>query len=315
MDCPRCYIPKTLRDDYYTAGLNVDYLSQTLKHTSIGQSNKTVAIYMGGEASAISEKQLRTHMNVVTKELPDARHTIVTNLLNLPKWLITMSLKEFAGQIETTYANGKKQTLSGSEYRYQKKFVRNLTAVTSAGINCTVNVELNIETIDAGIEPIINIMKESRARDWAFDYSVDFDEFNYNPVYDEFDYPVLTGSATLKEYWDFVNAIKQNEWVINNKVRVAPRSDGFNVLEGKSFLTINANNTVTTNPLFSTMNALQYSDINAINQSKIRERHERAAISRIRSCVGCNEFYDCQGFSSHMPIQQNGVCAGGLECN
>jgi hypothetical protein len=38
-------------------------------------------------------------------------------------------------------------------------------------------------------------MKESRARDWAFDYSVDFDEFNYNPVYDEFDYPVLTGSA------------------------------------------------------------------------------------------------------------------------
>jgi hypothetical protein len=30
----------------------------------------------------------------------------------LPKWLVAMSLNEFSGQIETTYANGKKQTLS-----------------------------------------------------------------------------------------------------------------------------------------------------------------------------------------------------------
>jgi hypothetical protein len=42
---------------------------------------------------------------------------------------------EFSGQIETTYANGKKQTLYGNEYKYQEKFVKHLTLVTEAGIN------------------------------------------------------------------------------------------------------------------------------------------------------------------------------------
>ena len=313
MDCPRCYIPKDLRDDH-TSRLNADYLKQTLKHPSIDQSDKTVAIYMGGEASIVGEKKLREYMDVVTKELPNARHTIVTNLFNLPHWLVALSLKEFASQIETTYANGKKQTLSGHESKYQEKFIKNLTTVIQAGINCTVNVELNIETIQAGIQPMINLMKQSSAKDWAFDYSINFDAFNHNPTYDRFNYPVLTGSTTLKAYWDFVNAITQNEWVVNNKVSIASRSDGFNVLEGKNFLTINANNTLTSNPLFSTMTQLAYADIDTLNQSGIREKHQTGAVNRIRPCVGCYEFYDCQGFSAHVPIQDgSGVCAGGLD--
>jgi hypothetical protein len=237
---------------------------------------------------------------------------MVTNLFNLPNWLVALSLKECTGQIETTYANGAKQTLSGHESKYQEKFIKNLTTVTQAGINCTVNLELNIETIKAGIQPMINIMKESGAKDWAFDYSVNFDAFNHNPIYDRFDYPVLTGSTTLKAYWDFVNKVKRNQWVVNNKLSIASRSDGFNVLEGKNFLTINANNTLTTNPLFSTMKQLAYADIDTLNQSGIRETHQTGAVNRIRPCVGCPEFYDCQGFSAHVPIQQEGICAGGL---
>jgi hypothetical protein len=50
-------------------------------------------------------------------------------------------------------------------------------------------------------------MKQSGAKDWAFDYSVNFDDFNNSPVFDSFHYPILTGNATLKEYWAFVNAI------------------------------------------------------------------------------------------------------------
>lgn len=312
MNCPRCYIPKDLREDH-TSRLNADYLKQTLKHPSIDKSNQTVAIYMGGEPSIVGEKKLREYMDVVTKELPNARHTLVTNLFNLPNWLIALSLQECADQIETTYAHGAKQTLSGSESKYQEKFVKNLTTVIQAGINCTINLELNIETIKAGIQPMISIMKESGAKDWAFDYSVNFDDFNHNPTYDRFDYPVLTGSVALKDHWDFVNAIKQNDWVVNNDIRIAPRVEGFNVLEGKNFLTINANNTLTTNPLFSTMKPLAYSDIDTLNQSGIRENHQVRAVNRIRECVGCVEFYDCQGFSSHVPIQDDsGICAGGL---
>ena len=313
MDCPRCYIPKSLRDNPASwLGLDPDYFAQVLEHKSIDSSDKTVVIYMGGEPSALGERQLKSYIGIVAEMLPNARHTIVTNLFNLPNWLLKMSKNEFCNQIETTYANGKKQTLSGNEYKYQEKFVKNLTAVTRAGVNCTVNVELNIETIKAGIGPIIDIMKESGAKDWAFDYSIDFDKFNQNPVYDKYDYPVLTGNATLKEYWNFVNAVKTNDWVVNNHIRIAPRVDGFNVLEGSNFLTINPNYTVTTNPLFTAMDKLQYMYIDALNDSEVREKHQRRAVNRIRPCAGCEEFYDCQGFSSHVPIEQGGICAGGL---
>ena len=313
LDCPRCYIPKKLRDDY-TSSLDKDYFAQVLAHKSIDPSHNTIAIYMGGEPSVMGEGGLRSYINIVSSILPRARHTIVTNLFNLPKWLVAISLNEFSSQIETTYANGKKQTLYGNEYKYQEKFVKNLTLVSEAGINCTVNVELNIETIKAGTEAIISIMKHSGAKDWAFDYSVNFDDFNNNPVFDSFHYPVLTGNATLKEYWGFVNAIKADDWVVNNNIRIAPRVDGFNTLEGDNFLTINPNCTVTTNPLFSTITALQHRHVDELNNSKIKEQHQKRAVNRIRHCVefACNEFDDCQGFSAHIPIQQDGFCAGGL---
>lgn len=311
MDCPRCYIPKNLRDDHQSR-LDHAYLTKMLRHESISQDSNTVVMYMGGEATTIGKKSMKSYINAVAKILPNARHTVVTNLFHLPNWLIDMSVNQFQGQIETTYANGQKQTLSGNEQRYQEKFINNLKQITCHGINCTVNVELNKETYSRGIEPIIATMQTTKAKDWAFDYSVNFDEFNAKSIYDDFDYPVLKGSLTLKEYWDFVSAVKQHNWAIVQGVRITPRVDGFNVMEGKNFLTINPNNTVTTNPLFSTMQALQYSDIDTMNQSNMREKHQRRAVSRIRPCVNCNEFYDCQGFSAHVPIQQEGICAGGL---
>ena len=341
MNCPRCYIPKDLREDY-ASRLDTDYLKQILKHKSIDRSNKTIAIYMGGEPSLLGESKLREYMSVVTKQLPNVRHTMVTNLFNLPNWLLKISHNEFRSQIETTYAHGGKQTLDGSASKYQQKFVKNLTSVIRAGIHCTVNLELNIETIQAGIQPIVNIMKQSGARDWAFDYSVNFDGFNNNPIYDRFNHPVLTVSATLKAYWGFVNAITQNAWVVNNKVRITPRTEGYNVMDNHNgFLTINPNNTLTTNALFSSMKQLQYLDIDTLNQSGLREQHQIRAINRIQkielsnqahqtqtsnqahntqtpnhthACVGCGEFDECRGFSAHIPIQDgSGLCAGGLE--
>jgi hypothetical protein len=38
----------------------------------------------------------------------------------------------------------------------------------------------------AGTEAIISIMKQSGTKDWAFDYSVNFDDFNNSPVFDSF---------------------------------------------------------------------------------------------------------------------------------
>jgi len=317
MDCPRCYIPKNLRDNH-TSRLDCGYLAQILKHESISHDNDTVAIYMGGEPSIIGEEKLRAYMTVATKALPNARHTIVTNLFSLPNWLLKMSQNEFCNQIETTYALGKKQTLSGNEEKYQQSFIQNLRTVTDAGINCTVNVETNIETIKAGTYPIISAMQSTDAKDWAFDYSINFDEFNANPIYDSYGYPILKGSTTLEEYWHFVNKIKQIQQINQDgsisDVRIAPRTDGFNISESKGFLTINPNNTVTTNPLFSTMKKLQYPTVDALNASGMKEQHQKRAINRIRPCIGCNEFGDCQGFSSHVPIQQEGICAGGLLC-
>ncbi len=315
MDCPRCYIPKNLRDNH-TSRLDCDYLAKTLQHESISHDDDTIAIYMGGEPSIIGEEKLRAYMTVATTALPNARHTIVTNLFSLPNWLLKMSQNEFCHQIETTYAMGKKQTLNGNEKKYQQSFIQNLRTVTQAGINCTVNVEVNIETIKAGTSPIMEVIQRTGAKDWAFDCSINFDEFNTNPIYDSSGYPILQSNTTLEEYWHFVNNIKRN--IKQNKavsdVRIAPRSDGFNIAESKGFLTINPNNTVTTNPLFSTMKKLQYPTIDALNESGMKEQHQKRAIHRIRPCIGCNEFDDCQGFSAHVPIQQDGICAGGLEC-
>lgn len=141
MDCPRCYIPKALRDDH-ASRLGVQYLTKVLRHQSIGQGSDTVVMYMGGEPSIVGKKQFKAYINTVKKALPKAKHTVVTNLFNLPAWLINLSINEFDCQIETTYANGKKQTLSGNEARYQEKFVKNLTAVSLAGVNCTVKLAL-----------------------------------------------------------------------------------------------------------------------------------------------------------------------------
>jgi hypothetical protein len=44
---------------------------------------------------------LRYQLRLDNENYPKARHTIVTNLFNLPKWLVAMSLNEFSGQIET----------------------------------------------------------------------------------------------------------------------------------------------------------------------------------------------------------------------
>jgi hypothetical protein len=63
------------------------------------------------------------------------------------------------------------------------------------------------------------------------------------------------------------------------------------------------------------MQKLQYADIDTLNQSNIREKHQRWAVNRIRHCVSCDEYFDCQGFSTHIPIKQNGMCAGGLITN
>jgi hypothetical protein len=119
----------------YASLLCNDYFAEVLGCQGIDLSNNTVAIYMGGEPSIVGEGGLRSYIRIVSNILPKARHTIVTNLFNLPKWLVAMSLNEFSGQIETTYANGKKQTLYGNEYKYQEKFVKHLTLVTEAGIN------------------------------------------------------------------------------------------------------------------------------------------------------------------------------------
>jgi hypothetical protein len=83
---------------------------------------------MGGEPSIVGEGGLRSYIRIVSNILPKARHTIVTNLFNLPKWLVAMSLNEFSGQIETTYANGKKQTLydKSQQYYYSGQYLGTL---------------------------------------------------------------------------------------------------------------------------------------------------------------------------------------------
>jgi sulfatase maturation enzyme AslB (radical SAM superfamily) len=73
MDCPKCYIPKKLRDEYASLLCN-DYFSEVLGHQSIDPSNNTVAIYMGGEPSIVGEEGVRSYIRIVSDILPKVRY-------------------------------------------------------------------------------------------------------------------------------------------------------------------------------------------------------------------------------------------------
>ena len=326
VDCTRCFLYKESRENSQI--ISQHYLESLLNHPEFQKAKDLTVIWEGGEPTILGQERLSHFVDVVDTLVPHAKQTMVTNLLNAHDWMIDLARDKFNGQIETTFALGKKHTLDGSESRYIEKFKQSLKKVIDSGIKCPINVELNAETHTLGPTALIEIARETGATQWEFDVSIDFGEYNKQQIFDATSYPILPPTINYTQFADYIieffkghaSEIKelgiQSSFLSLHDDRVSKDKKAFNVMRELDFFTLNPDGTVTTNPLFSDMphtflGNLETHSAEDIVNNPIRRRRARSEISRTSHCIGC-EFYDvCQGGPSHVPIvDDTGECAG-----
>ncbi len=324
VSCKRCFLTEGHRKD--RAMLSMELLEKLLSHELFASNPNTVVIWEGGEPTIVGEKRMYEYVNLARKILPNAKQTMVTNLFNAPDWLIKMAHEEFDSQFETTFALGGKSTLGGSESDYLKKFQRSLKKVTDAGILCPVNIELNRETYDMGVDYLAKIIKESNAKIWEFDISVDFHAFPRVPLYNRYGYPVLEGTITYDEMSSYMIDFYERHYEyfhengfsfgILDQIKNNQSLESFNIRRGSDFITINPDGTLATNPLYSDLTAIHIGNLNTQSvdealSSPIRSKQSTYEVKRTLPCVSC-EFYSlCYGGSSHAALfDKTGECAG-----
>ncbi|HDS1721514.1 hypothetical protein NPS53_08395 [Pseudomonas putida] len=323
VDCKRCYLTeahRTAKERLPLATLEA-FLNSMFWH-----GRPVTLIWEGGEPTVVGQASMKAYCDAARSVLPHARQTMVTNCFNVPNWLIDLVYEEFSGSVETTYAYAKKASLSGAEDHYQRKFIAGLDRLWSAGIECPVNVELNAETIMAGVDALAAVILSSQCRVWEFDVSVDFQAFLSAPVYDSQSVPVLPLTATYSDVWAYLLEL-QSRWgqcfqdagiaIGAFQQKVGQPNNQFNVACESRFLTLNPDGTVTTNPLYSDLQGTFLGNVldagmDPILSSRLRKSRIMADRTRVAPCRRCVHSSYCKGGPSHVPVTDgSGECAGG----
>lgn len=326
VNCPRCYL--TAENRLNKQRLPLDSLEKLLDSNYVKNADDVVVIFQGGEPSILGYDALKDYSDVVRRIAPTAKMAMVSNLLNMPDWLIDYSKNILEGRLETTYASGHKFTLSGSSDGYNDKFLKSLTKAIANGLECPINVELNRETYERGPQYLVDIAIEAKARIWEFDFSVDFAEFHSRPAYSLFGYPVVSSTLTYDEFYEFVFDFQRlfNDQTgmelscgVVNQFKNNQESINFNIQREKDFITINPDGSITTNPLFSDIVPTYLGNINSaplddIVCSVLRIRRILHEKKRIEKCYQCPHFNLCGGGVSHLPVFDGGAnCIGGIQ--
>jgi len=323
VDCKRCYLTEAHRAAKERLPLST---LESFLNAMFWQGRPVTFIWEGGEPTVVGREALNDYCALARRVLPHADQTMVTNCFNVPNWLIDLAFKEFGGSVETTYAHAQKYTLGGDAGQYQRKFFAGLDKLWNAGINCPVNVELNIETIQAGVDSLAAAILGSQCRVWEFDVSVDFRSFLSEPRYTEASVPILPLTASYSEVWAFMCELNAR-WgasFMNAGIsigafqqQIGQSNNQFNVACESRFLTLNPDGTVTTNPLYSDLQGtflgnVVYEDLETILRSPRRKARIIADRKRIAPCQGCEHAFYCKGGPSHVPVSDgSGECAGG----
>ena len=321
VDCPRCYLTPEHRAA--AERLSPARLKRILDHPFWGDS--PLVIFQGGEPSILGESSLSDLSDAVLASQPGAVITMVTNLLNMPDWLVAFARERFDNQIETTYALGAKHLLNGDSQGYQERFRNSLGKAISAGIRCPVNVELNHETTSRHASDILNIARETGATQWEFDISIQFDRFRMAPLFAAGRYPMLPLSIPYAEFAGYIHALSDavehecmqehfSSSLLADADERAARA-AFNVQREADFLTINPDGTVTTNPLFSDIAQTYLGNIDDGLDAILNHPNRLARIEweqqRLAGCSGCQHLRHCKGGPSHAPVfDGSGECAG-----
>jgi MoaA/NifB/PqqE/SkfB family radical SAM enzyme len=202
VNCPRCYLSLESRET--VDRLDPEILRKALRSEFFSGGANVVVVFQGGEPTVVGKDALYKYASVVTDVVPGAKMAMVSNLYSVPDWLLEFAHDVLGGRLETTYANGKKMSLGGSEGSYQKRFRGGLKKSIEFGLNVPVNVELNAESIAGGVEFFVDLAIETGAKIWEFDFSVNFDEFREFPIYDSMGYPILPKTVTYEQFYNFV---------------------------------------------------------------------------------------------------------------
>ncbi|MEE8057996.1 MAG: hypothetical protein V3T17_09185 [Pseudomonadales bacterium] len=249
-------------------------------------------------------------------------------MYSVPDWLINIAHEFYGSRIETTFALGKKYSIDGSDEKYIRRFKYGLDRIWDAGITSPVNVEVNVETINAGPKALVDFMLSTRCKMWEFDLSIDFEAFLRHPEYDTNGYPILKSTASYYEYWSYLSELKHNYYPILKdqgiligafeQVDAGHINQQFNVQREMDFLTLNPDGTVTTNPLFSDMKetylgSLVTSQLDKLLRAKPRIKRMLAEHNRTKICrINCRYYGICRGGPSHAPVYDgSGECVGG----
>ncbi len=323
VQCDRCYL--TLDNRKRKERLSPSVFDELVGHPWF-TGGPLLVIWEGGEASLIGRERFNELVATCKQILPQARQTMVTNLLTAPDWLIELSHQYFSSRFETTFALDRKYTIGGSRDVFLDQFATTFRQVADKGIQCLINVETNKETIEAGPAALLDYLERIGAKEVEFDISVDFERFHKNPSYDLSGYPILPNTAEyvslsryLIELWEMVQAGRLGGKIVStlfDQCMSRNKSLMFAIQKSFEFITLNPDGTVTTNPLFSDLVPTYLGKIGtdsaeSIMSSAKRERFLRYEIRRTKSCLGCEYFEFCGAGPSHVVLEDgSGECSG-----
>ncbi|MDU8351252.1 hypothetical protein RYA05_04985 [Pseudomonas syringae pv. actinidiae] len=324
VNCPRCYLTPESRES--KVRLQVEDLNAVIQSNFFQAAKEQAVIFQGGEPTIVGHSRLVEYASAVEKALPSSRLSMVSNLLNMPDWLLEFSKFNLAGRLETTYAAGHKFTLAGSSDEYQRRFEASLLKATKAGIKVPINVELNSETVAKGPGYLVDVAKRTGASIWEFDFSVDFEAFQLMPLFNRFGYPILKKTITYEQFYRFIIEFKDiySERIgeglqcgVIDQFLKGDKSINFNIQRETDFVTLNPDGTVTTNPLFSDIvqtyiGNVRSSSLDHMMGSSLRLQRIIHEKDRVVDCLGCDFYEKCGGGVSHLPVlDKSSECVGG----
>ncbi|KDM90931.1 hypothetical protein [Photobacterium galatheae] len=286
--------------------------------------------WLGGEVMALPIETLIAYRDVIHRIAPHARNRLVTNLFSLTHEQIKF-IKETFFSIETTYAAGMKMSLDGSEEKYQHRFKRNLKKLADEGILCHVNVELNDKTIEAGVDHIIELARETGQKCWEFDISIKFDQVlekgvQVNDYLYADDVPM---TVSYKQWADYIIQFirDRNKEMKELGIRIGfidscfskDNDPFFNTMKTHVYLTFNPNGDVLGAPVFSALHPIFYGNIHQNSEKEILNHptklkhtaYEHVGRFHHEACYHCEFFTECKGGFSCVPITDgSGECVG-----
>ncbi|WP_137297633.1 radical SAM protein [Psychromonas sp. SP041] len=327
VNCPRCYLTEEVRNKKEL--LPLEFIEKAITDPFFQDPNyESVVIFEGGELSLIGEKNLRNMLELVKSKLPNCRTTMVANCYSLPDWLIKICHEYMGSEFETTYALDKKYSLTGDAELYQKRFKQNIKKAHEAGITVVVNVELNKETIDLGVDALMEVIRETKIQCWEFDHSIDFQEFMKDPRFNMYGSPLVETTTTYEEFSDYIIELAE----VHGKEMQAlgiqigaiqqaiynEESIFFNVKNTANMLSINADGTCTTDVLYSDVPRMFIGNLNVQTVSEMMQSKSRKMLLRwensvrVKECIGCEFYNKCKGGPSYMPLFDglSAECAG-----